>query len=141
MNHSTYVRPRTRDCSFVMLTVLVTMAATLLTAAEASASIYVWKADVSGDWTVAANWINSNNDPDGYPNDPDDVAIIATLGADARIISIPEGVTVTVREISFAATQKYFISGGFSVNRGTLVLKNGSAAKRPSREFGAPMSN
>jgi hypothetical protein len=132
MDSSQHVRPRPRagTCTFVMLTMLVTMAATLLTADEASASRYRWKFDKEGDWTAAANWVNSDNDPDGYPNDPDDVVTIGTLGTASRFITIPENVTITIRQITFTASQYYGISSNGSGNSlGKLVFSGGSAGK------------
>ena len=125
MDYSQHVRLRARNCTFMILTVLVTMAASLLTPADASASRYRWKEDKDGNWNVSANWFNVDGDPDGYPNDPSDVVLLNPLGTAARRITIPKNVTIFVRQITLIGSQNYYIHGeigGAGDTRGMLAF-------------------
>jgi autotransporter-associated beta strand protein len=117
---------RARTCFFSMM-VLGTIVATLLTPADASASEFRWKEDKSGRWTDPANWVNVDNDPDGFPNDPEDVVTIATQGIFDRVITIPDR-SITIHELILTTPQGYRIEVGPG-GTGELVFNGGSTGR------------
>jgi autotransporter-associated beta strand protein len=101
----------------------------------ASASTFRWLPSASGDWNDPANWLLLEGPAGpGYPNGSGDTAIFGTLSNPHITITIPDGVTITVRRIGFSAANDITIAGAGS---GHLVMDtSGGAALIDSIDFG-----
>ena len=67
---------------------------------DAEAKAYRWK-DVNGNWDVAANW-EPLDGGSSFPKDPGDEAYFTRVYSDKRIVTIPNGVIVSVGKIVYS---------------------------------------
>jgi autotransporter-associated beta strand protein len=109
--------------------------ALLLTApVAASASTYRWTVDQNGDWNNPANWTLIEGPAGaGYPNAAADIAMFhfGPINDPTFTVIIPDGVTITVGQISFLTIADITFAGSGS---GQLVLQSPDGDARISSE-------
>jgi autotransporter-associated beta strand protein len=100
----------------------------------ASASTYRWTVDQNGDWNNPANWTLVEGPAGaGYPNAADDIATFhfGPINAPTFTVTIPDGVTITVGQISFLTVADITFAGAGS---GQLVLQSPDGNARISSD-------
>jgi autotransporter-associated beta strand protein len=107
---------------FLYLTLVVLA---LIAPRAAAASTFQWHTGVSGNWNDPANWtLVSGPAGAGYPNGSGDTAQFHSPSFGPFTVTVPDGVTVTVENISFQTASEVTIAGAGS---GLLVLETAGA--------------
>jgi autotransporter-associated beta strand protein len=96
-----------------------------LGAGAAEAATYRWNVDADGDWNNAANWTLESGTPNGfgYPNGPDDTAVLSNVITANRAITIPGFTSVTVGSLLIDDDNNYTIAS----TTGDLTFAHGGA--------------
>src|SRR5262245_17945782 len=95
-----------------LATIIVIVAAALLTPAAAFAGTFHWKTDGNGLWNDSTNWQwLSGSMGAGYPNGRDDVAVFSFTITDDRIVTIPSGTVITIGTLQIAESSNLTIEG------------------------------
>ena len=94
----------------------------VLSTGQVFAATYRWNADADGSWTAPGNWTLQSGTPNGlgYPNAIDDVAELTDAITADRVITIPDGVTITIGGLLLDDDNNYTIASG----TGLLVFDN-----------------
>ena len=92
--------------------------------APAAATTYFWIGPSGGDWNNAANW----NPSTGFPNSPDDIAIV-NGGTSALEIAIPNNVRPVLRQLRVSG------SGLISIVGPTTALSLAPLAGQPAIDY------
>jgi autotransporter-associated beta strand protein len=80
-------------------------------------SQFHWSATGGGSWTNPANWTLDIGPPGvGYPDNPDDIAVLGNAIIAPSTITIPGDTTITVGTINIDSNSAYTISGALGVS-------------------------
>lgn len=91
----------------------------------APAGVFKWNVNASGSWTTPGNWLLVSGDAGaGYPDGFADEARFTEIISANRVVTIPDGVQISVNKILFDDNNSYTIAAAGS---GKLFLEGGDA--------------